>query len=409
MCWTNADTNSEYCRVSYTWSDGTTNNSITVNTSGTYWLEIDNGSCTGRDSIDINISTSGLSLNLGNDTSLCAGQTLTLTQNIAGVTYTWSDGTTNNSITVNTSGTYWLEIDNGSCTGRDSIDIIVSTSGLSLNLGNDTSLCAGQTLTLTQNIAGVSYTWSDGTTNNSITVNTSGTYWLEIDNGSCTGRDSIDINISTSGLSLNLGNDTSLCAGQTLTLTQNIAGVSYTWSDGTTNNSITVNTSGTYWLEIDNGSCTGRDSIDINISTSGLSLNLGNDTSLCAGQTLTLTQNIAGVNYTWSDGTTNNSITVNTSGTYWLEIDNGSCTGRDSIDIIISTSGLSLNLGNDTSLCAGQTLTLTQNIAGVSYTWSDGTTNNSITVNTSGTYWLEIDNGSCTGRDSIDIIIPQVD
>jgi hypothetical protein len=391
--------------VSYTWSDGTTNNSITVNTSGTYWLEIDNGSCTGRDSIDIIISTSGLSLNLGNDTSLCAGQTLTLTQNIAGVSYTWSDGTTNNSITVNTSGTYWLEIDNGSCTGRDSIDIIISTSGLSLNLGNDTSLCAGQTLTLTQNIAGVSYTWSDGTTNNSITVNTSGTYWLEIDNGSCTGRDSIDIIISTSGLSVNLGNDTSLCAGQTLTLTQNIAGVSYTWSDGTTNNSITVNTSGTYWLEIDNGSCTGRDSIDIIISTSGLSVNLGNDTSLCAGQTLTLTQNIAGVNYTWSDGTTNNSITVNTSGTYWLEIDNGSCTGRDSIDIIISTSGLSVNLGNDTSLCAGQTLTLTQNIAGVNYTWSDGTTNNSITVNTSGTYWLEIDNGSCTGRDSIDIII----
>ncbi|MBK9635515.1 MAG: hypothetical protein IPO64_13775 [Bacteroidetes bacterium] len=92
-----------------------------------------------------------------------------------------------------------VEIDNGSCTGRDSIDIIISTSGLSLNLGNDTSLCAGQTLTLTQNIAGVSYTWSDGTTNNSITVNTSGTYWLEIDNGSCTGRDSIDIIISTSG------------------------------------------------------------------------------------------------------------------------------------------------------------------------------------------------------------------
>ncbi|MBK9354610.1 MAG: hypothetical protein IPN09_11815 [Bacteroidetes bacterium] len=56
-----------------------------------------------------------------------------------------------------------------------------------------------------------------------------------------------------------------------MTLTQNIAGVSYTWSDGTTNHNITVNTSGTYWLESDNGSCTGRDSIEINISTSGLS------------------------------------------------------------------------------------------------------------------------------------------
>ncbi|MBK9354608.1 MAG: hypothetical protein IPN09_11805 [Bacteroidetes bacterium] len=86
-----------------------------------------------------------------------------------------------------------------------------------------------------------------------------------------------------------------------------------------------------------------------------------------SGQRLTLSQNIAGVSYTWSDGTTNNGITVNTSGTYCLEIDNGSCTGRDSIDIIISTSGLSLNLGNDTSLCAGQTLTLTQNIAGQLY------------------------------------------
>ena len=134
-----------------------------------------------------------------------------------------------------------------------------------------------------------------------------------------------------------------------VTLTKNIAGVSYTWSDGTTNNSITVNTSGTYWLEIDNGSCTGRDSIDILISTSGLSVNLGNDTSFCAEQTLTLTQNIAGVSYTWSDGTTNNSITVNTSGTYWLEIDNGGWACGASFANIIYTSGQSAKFINDST------------------------------------------------------------
>ncbi|MBK8672214.1 MAG: hypothetical protein IPN93_04245 [Bacteroidetes bacterium] len=58
---------------------------------------------------------------------------------------------------------------------------------------------------------------------------------------------------------------------------------------------------------------------------------------------------------------------------------------------------------------AGQTLTLTQNIAGVSYTWSDGTTNNSITVNTSGTYWLKLIMAVALDEILSTSIFPQVD
>ncbi|MBK9354606.1 MAG: hypothetical protein IPN09_11795 [Bacteroidetes bacterium] len=58
---------------------------------------------------------------------LC-GQTLTLTQNIAGIIH---GVMAQRIIALPKYKRTWLEIDNGSCTGRDSIDIIISTSGLS--------------------------------------------------------------------------------------------------------------------------------------------------------------------------------------------------------------------------------------------------------------------------------------
>ena len=55
-------------------------------------------------------------------------------------------------------------------------------------------------------------------------------------------------------------------------------------------------------------------------------------------------------------------------------------------------TNVNLDLGNDTTLCQGQTLTLNGGLA-TSYLWSNGSTASSINASTSGTYWVQVSNG----------------
>ena len=574
--------------VTFNWYDAASNGNLlfsgstfttpTLNSNTTYYVESENGSgCKStRTSVTVTIDQI-LNFSLGNDTLLCTGQILTLNQNIFGATYLWNNGSTLSSISISSSGTFWLEVTKGSCSKRDSINVQINSSGISVNLGPDLPICSGQNILLSQNISGVSYLWSNGSTLNSINISNSGLFWLEVTKGSCTNRDSIVITPS-SGLIFNLGNDTTLCNGQTLNLSTNIAGANYLWSNGSTNNSISISSPGIYSLFANIGSCNGIDSINVgfgpedpvtknpiicyNTSTTlipsfptgvtfnwytnlGVFISSGNsfstppltinttylvesksisgclsnrvpipvtilqspvisDRQVCSSGFATLVPiSPTGTSFRWYNttgpaihiGPTFDIGPVNSNISYFVQSDNGSgclssrtlfdvtilnlpaspiinnkniCvgtstnlspTGPSSVSFkwydsiaggnllftgpVFSTPVLmssktyfvesensnscksarvpvSINvfnypifsLGNDTSLCAGQTLTLTQNIAGVNYTWSDGTTNNNITVNTSGTYWLEIQRSNCSFIDSINIdfaISPFVD
>lgn len=54
----------------------------------------------------------------------------------------------------------------------------------------------------------------------------------------------------------------------------------------------------------------------------------------CDGNTVTLTTGATG-NHTWSDNSTNTTLDVSSSGTYWVEVDDGSgCIGTDTIDMV---------------------------------------------------------------------------
>lgn len=145
------------------------------------------------------------------------------------------------------------------------------------------------------------------------------------------------------------------------------------------------------WMHVDNFS------IDCSIN-----LNLGNDTTLCQGQTITLNGGSA-TSYLWSNGSTDSSINVSTSGNYWVEASNAQCTARDTIAISVVQLP-NPNLGNDTTLCQGQTITLNAGSA-TSHLWSNGSTNSSINVSTSGNYWVQSNNGQCSEIDTITIAL----
>ena len=69
----------------------------------------------------------------------------------------------------------------------------------------------------------------------------------------------------------------------------------------------------------------------------------------------------------------------------------------------ILTNDLMVDLGNDTTICVDEVLTLDAG-DGVSYVWSTGAVTQTIEVDTAGTYWVDVTNAAgCTDFDDIEV------
>jgi hypothetical protein len=188
---------------------------------------------------------------------ICAGQTTALTAS-GGTTYRWSNGATTPSVTVGT-GTYSVTATNASgCTGVTSVT--VTQDNITANISGKTTVCSGQTTTLTAS-GGTMYKWNNNSTNASITVGV-GTYTVTATNASgCTDIKSITVTQS-GNITARISGSTTVCSGQTTTLTAS-GGASYKWSNGSTNASINVGT-GTYTVTATNaGGCTGTKTVTV--------------------------------------------------------------------------------------------------------------------------------------------------
>ena len=200
---------------------------------------------------------------------------------------------------------------------------------------------------------------------------------------------------------VNLGNDTTLCAGGTVILKAGNPGSTYLWNTGATTQQITVANTGTYWVKVLNsGGCIATDTI--NISFYNLNVNLGNDTSICIGDSIKLNAGIGGSIYQWSTGATTQTITVGNAGTYWVNVVNGNCNSSDTIHLAVYQKP-TVYLGNDTIMCPGDLIVLNAGSGFMNYLWSTGSTQSILNVNNPGTYTVTVSNGGCKASDQITI------
>lgn len=122
-------------------------------------------------------------------------------------------------------------------------------------------------------------------------------------------------------------------------------------------------------------------------------------TNLCQGSTTTITA-AGGSSYHWSTGATTSSIPVKPSAniTYTVQVANGACFVDTTFTIIVDTMPV-VRFRGDTSVCVGDT-TVIYASGGLTYSWSNGSTTDSITVSdtTSGyhTYYITVTKGACT-------------
>jgi gliding motility-associated-like protein len=386
--------------ATYLWSTGATTDIITVNTAGTYSVDVTLNGCTASDVVTV--STIALPpLDLGPNTLVCPGETMALDAAVPGASYVWSTGATGATIDAGP-GFYSVTVTANNCSSTDDITIGEHPAA-AVNLGNDTTLCPGQSLLLNATQAGASYLWSNGSTGPILLVSGPGAIGIVLtDSNGCVAQDGIEVNYATPQ-PIELGPDTMICAGTALLLDASAPGATYLWNTGDTQPSITVNDAGTYSVTVTQGTCIGSDVIDVQVSPIP-SVDLGNDTTLCPGQTLTLTAP-SGSSAVWSTGSQASSISVSAAGIYSVTATNpAGCSVSDAVTVD-QAAPTAIDLGPDPNICQGETITLDATTPGASYAWNTGATTPTITVNTPGTFSVEVIQGACSVSDDVNVTV----
>lgn len=155
---------------------------------------------------------------------------------------------------------------------------------------------------------------------------------------------------------IDLGPDTTLCAGNVLREGTDRRFTTYLWSTGSTADSIVVLEPGEYWLTVtDTCGNTASDTLTLHLRPRPL-LDLGPDTTLCANAIIPLLAQDGFATYEWVDGSSEKSYTGFGAGDFWVRATD-SC-GRVQTDTVRVTidPGTEINLGADTTICPGDTL-----------------------------------------------------
>lgn len=203
---------------------------------------------------------------------------------------------------------------------------------------------------------------------------------------------------------LSLGNDTTLCEGDSLLLNFDFwEGDRFRWSTSDTSKSIFVKKSGNYFLNIWNCGRFFSDSIQVTYIPRP-TVDLGADTIACENTGLNLSAMVSAADsYLWNTNDTSQSINSYEAGVHWLKVGNQSvCYAIDSINVLIWEQPHKF-AEHDTVLCAKSEFIVDAGNPGSTYKWSTGDSSRKLLVLNNGTYTLTVSNDYCSTEDSISI------
>lgn len=215
---------------------------------------------------------------------------------------------------------------------------------------------------------------------------------------------------------LNLGPDINLPSLQgcipsnTVTIQANPDFQSYLWNNGNTTNQIAVNQYGEYSVI-----CTDIFGINhydtIKVRPSPKNFNYPSSNIICGNGSITWNTQLSKTEnqFQWQDNSTDSLLIINIPGQYFVTVTDtfGCVYNSNTVTISQDNFTSSVSLGPDVSLCAGNSITLTNGASpSLTYTWSNGSTNDSLIVTTGGQYFVVVTNtNNCVARDTINVTI----
>jgi hypothetical protein len=367
-----------------------------------------------NDTLFSSIPISELSLSLPDSVGACSNQDIVLNPiTKAAVSYLWSNNSSQSTVTIKGSSQgigsskYWLKVtDAYGCSISDTLKVIFSKAP-SLHLGNDTTLCEGASLNLDATNTNASYLWHDQSTNPTFSVDKSGLFYVRVGTGyQCVVSDSIQVDYSNTSL-INLGDSIELCEGSSTILRPTGVFTSFLWHDASTNDTFEASKSGLHWvLATDSNGCASSDSVEIVVNAVP-HFDLGADTAICFGDSLTVDATSVNSNYKWHDNSKAATYVATSTGTFWVSVTNNkNCEFVDSIHVIVNLNPILLL--NDTTICSNEPLSIDIEQNGATYLWSDGSKSSIFVSNKEGHIWVELeDSNGCFVRDSLLLSVNQ--
>ena len=449
-----------YTSIDYQWFKdgieltGETNPILVVDEGGQYQVIIDANACDDvPNTFDVNLIDYQVSLPVPPDTCIGTGETVEIIPDFTGLTpdeinqvsYAWSTGETTPTIELSAGDTITLTTTFNGC-DETATETFTFFNNPEVNIDGSAILCEGETITLDAtpsneaDLNSTDFTWSKdgnvltGENNATLDITEAGIYEVIVDNNGCITTNQIEVSLVDYQVSLPIPLETCIGAGETVEIVPDFTGltqdeinqVSYAWSTGETTPTIELDDAGTVTLITTFEGC--EESVTETFTFfNNPEVDIAGVSTLCDGETNTLDatplnlSELQNPTYVWTlDGTvlpgeTNPTLDITEGGLYEVVVVNNDCptTAQFEVDFVSYT----LELGNDENLCTGdggpENIIITPNITGLTsaqenqilYSWSDGSTEETLTVTESGTFTLETNVNECIQTDEITISI----
>ena len=395
----------------YYWSNGSTSQSLSGVSAGTYSLTVVDGDhCYITTSLTLTAPQPPV-VELPSIPTLCPKDTVSVAVNSDMSAYEWSTGEHTREISIHSAGTYSVTITNSnSCTASASFSVS-QYPNIDVLPQTDYYFCPNEMLTI-EATGFLSYYWSNGMSSSTFTTPLEYTFWVRAYNGICYYYDTITTHKYPQP-TIELGADSYFCAGDSVRVTAPDGFVSYSWSNGAEGRSVWVSTDGVLTVEAsDANSCKAVDSINVG-KVESPEVDLGKDTTYCTDGKVNLASSVSYQNcsFEWNTHEQTASIGVTSSGTYWLRVTNQyGCSSIDTVTIRVINVP-TFGLPDDMDFCEDY-VRLSSHNNYLSYQWNTGETSAYIDIYSSGVYSVTVTDASgCTVSDEVnatkhDIIDP---
>lgn len=384
----------------YTWMPGNlSGSSVVVNptVATTYTVIGSNGFCISTETVFVSTNPTPTIIANASPTNICSNIGATVALSASGAAgYTWNPGNVNGSaitVTPNSSVVYTVTgTSTAGCLGTQTVSVLVTATPTLLVNSTSTAVCSGNTVGISASGA-ANYTWNPGNlsgANQTVSPSSTTIYTVVGANGICSSTNTLSILVNPNPTVAAIANPTNICSGNSSTLTGSGA-TSYTWMPGSlTGTAVIVSptVSTIYTVTGNNGTCSGTNTVAVNINPSPSMTMFVTPTVICQGSNV-LFNFLGVVSATLQPGnlfgTSVISALPSSSTIYTLTGSNAfGCTDTKTAQIIVNPNPtITVNNGpfpfTTGTICSGSSLTLTA-FGATNYTWSPIMVTNSVAV-----------------------------
>ena len=360
--------------------------------------------CSGESAL-INLSTTDPNATLSWTVSGGTG----ITGASAGTGSTINQTLINNGVSKD-SVTYTVISNDAGCIKTQTIKVVVKNK-VAISIGGDTSLCDRIGTNPLQAIGQFdSIRWNTGATTQTINPGQSGVFTVTSYQNGCSATATTNVT-NTNIPSTDVSGNGEICNGNNAVLVLNNFNAydSVRWSNGTNGSQATFTSPANYTLVAYLKGCVLTDQNPIReCDPQDCNPRITGNRAFCDGDSITLNAGSGFTSYIWNTGANTASITVSPATTASYVV-TGTVNGISQNDtVVVSVKPLPLiNIGNDRSICMGDSVTLTATTNGTSLLWNTGLSSNSIIVKpiTTTNYSATATLNSCTNFDGISVTV----